>query len=377
MHIEQFQSGHFRQQIQYRSFSPTPINLQWSWADPQVNSLLAEANRWIGELNAFGQILPDVDLYIKMHVLKEASSSSRIEGTRTSLDAAAMPEEEIDPEGRDDWREVQNYVCAMNLGVERLATLPLSNRLLRETHAVLMAGVRGEHKNPGEFRTSQNWIGGTSLADAVFIPPHADEVPELMSDLERFWHNREIQVPHLIRIALSHYQFETIHPFQDGNGRSGRLLITLYLMSHGLLAKPCLYLSAFFEKNRSAYYDALMAVRTRHDLLHWIRFFLTALNTTAQDAVRTFRLIVDLKSQLDAQVHSLGRRAHNGAKLLKRLYDRPAVRSQDVVRELQVSPMTAQTLLDAFAERDILREVTGFRRNRLYLFERYLNLFRT
>lgn len=377
MQIEQFQSGRFRQQFQYRSFTPALINIQWGWSDPQINSLLAEANRWIGELNAFGQLLPDVDLYIKMHVLKEASSSSRIEGTQTSIETAALPEDEVDPEGRDDWDEVQNYVRAMNLGVERLSSFPLSNRLLRETHAILMSGVRGEHKTPGEFRTSQNWIGGSNLSDAVFIPPHPEEMPELMSDLEQFWHNDGIHVPHLVRIAISHYQFETIHPFQDGNGRIGRLLITLYLMSHGLLAKPCLYLSAFFEKNRPAYYDALMAVRTRHDLLHWIRFFLNALNVTAKDAVKTFRSIVDLKAQLDAEVQGLGRRAPNGARLLKHLYSQPAVRSQDIVRELAVSPMTAQSLINAFVERGILLEITGNRRNRLYYFNRYLDLFRT
>ncbi|HHT9887507.1 TPA: Fic family protein, partial [Legionella pneumophila] len=276
MKIEDFQSGQWISQYKYKSFLPIPVNQEWYWEDPQINTSLEKASRALAELDSFTLIVPDVDLFIQMHITKEANTSSRIEGTQTNFDEALMGANFITPEKRNDWQEVQNYIKAINEAVKELKTLPLSNRLLKQTHKILMYGVRGEHKMPGEYRISQNWIGGSSLSDATFIPPHQDNVPELMSDLEKFWHNEKINVPDLIRIAISHYQFETIHPFLDGNGRIGRLLITLYLVEKGLLQKPSLYLSDFFERNRSSYYDALMAVRTSNNLLHWIKFFLSA-----------------------------------------------------------------------------------------------------
>ncbi len=261
MKMEEFRSGVFRQQYQYKSFSTSLVNQVWTWEEPKVNTLLEKATQALSALNAFSLIVPNVDLFIQMHIMKEANTSSRIEGTQTEMDEALMDVEQINPEKRNDWQEVQNYVQAMNQALAALEKLPLSNRLLKDTHAILLQGVRGERKTPGEFRTSQNWIGGSSLQDAVFIPPHQNEVDELMADLEKFWHNDEIYVPHLIRIAISHYQFETIHPFLDGNGRIGRLLITLYLVSHGMLHKPSLYLSDYFEKHKGAYYDALTTAR--------------------------------------------------------------------------------------------------------------------
>lgn len=213
MKFETFQSGQWLQQYQYKSFSPVTINREWSWEEPKINTLLERASRALAELDAFTLIVPDVDLFIQMHITKEANNSSRIEGTQTHIDEAILDSSQLAPEKRDDWQEVQNYIQAINEAIYELERLPLSNRLLKQTHAILMQGVRGEHKTPGEFRTSQNWIGGSSLADATFIPPHPSEVIDLMSDLETFWHNENINVPDLIRIAISHYQFETIHPF--------------------------------------------------------------------------------------------------------------------------------------------------------------------
>jgi Fic family protein len=375
MKMEEFRSGVFRQQYQYKSFSPSLVNQVWTWEDPKVNTLLEKATQAISALNAFSLIVPNVDLFIQMHIMKEANTSSRIEGTQTEMDEALMDVEQIDPEKRNDWQEVQNYVQAMNQALAALENLPLSNRLLKETHAILLQGVRGERKTPGEFRTSQNWIGGSSLQDAVFIPPHQNEVDELMADLEKFWHNDEIDVPHLIRIAISHYQFETIHPFLDGNGRIGRLLITLYLVSHGMLHKPSLYLSDYFEKHKGAYYDALTTVRASNNLLHWIKFFLVAVIATAEKGQETFRKILALKNEVDGQIVSLGRRAENARNLLLHLYQKPLINANSVSRLLDLSPRAANALIGDLQSLGILRETTGFKRNRLFMFEKYLHLF--
>ena len=375
MKFETFQAGAWHPRYQYKSFEPVLVDHEWLWEDPTINALLESANRALGELNAFSLIVPDIDLFIQMHVVKEAQTSSRIEGTQTGMDEALLSEDQVQPEKRDDWREVRNYVDAVNSAIVELNTLPLSNRLLKQTHETLMRGVRGEHKQPGEFRTSQNWIGGSSLSDAVFIPPHPDGVPTLMSDLEKFWHDETITVPHLVRLAISHYQFETIHPFLDGNGRIGRLLVPLYLVSHGLLAKPSLYLSDFFERNRTSYYDALMRVRVANDLIHWIRFFLQGVTETAIKGRNVFQQILALRTEAEHKILSLGKRAPNARQALNLLYRKPILSASDLEQGLGISHPTANALLRDFIRLGLLREVTGAARHRLYVFETYLDLF--
>ena len=376
MKFETFKAGSWKQQYQYKSFQPTQMKREWSWDDPRINVLLEKATKALGELNAFSLIVPDVDWFIHMHIIKEANTSSRIEGTRTEIYEAVLEDEEIIlPERRDDWREVQNYVQAMNHAIQELQTLPLSMRLLCKTHEIVLSGVRGERKTPGELRRSQNWIGGSSVADAAFVPPHQDELPELLTDLEAFWHNDQIHVPHLVRCALSHYQFETIHPFLDGNGRIGRLLITLYLVSHGLLHKPSLYLSAHLEKHRGAYYDALTRVRESNDIGHWVRFFLKAITETAKSGKQTFHRILKLRQEVDAKIVSLGRRAANGHMLVRFLYQKPHVNVNQVATHLNLSYAAANKLVSAFVELGILEEDTGWQRNRTFVFRKYMQLF--
>lgn len=375
MKFETFKPGRWHQRLQYKSFEPVPVNHDWQWEDPQINVLLEMANRALGELNAFSLIVPDIDLFIEMHVVKEAQTSSRIEGTNTGIDEALLPEEQINPEKRDDWREVRNYIDAVNFAVAELRNLPLSNRLLRQAHAILLRGARGEHKQPGEFRISQNWIGGSSLADAAFIPPHHEGVPELMGDLEKFWHNQAVAVPHLIRLAISHYQFETIHPFLDGNGRIGRLLIPLYLVSHGVLAKPSLYLSDFFERNRGSYYDALTRVRLSGDLIHWVRFFLRGVAETSSKGRDTFGKILALRVDVEQRILTLGKRVPNARAALNLLYRSPVISASGLEQQLGVSAPTAQALIKDLMRLGVLTEITGLMRGRLYEFQPYLGLF--
>ena len=376
MIFKKFLAGSWKQQYQYKSYCPALVNQEWSWEDPRINVLLENATRALGELNAYTKIVPDVDLFIQMHILKEANTSSRIEGTKTHIEDDVLSVEEVAPEKRDDWQEVQNYVAAMNNAVKALESLPLSMRLLKDTHATLLAGARGEKKTPGEFRRSQNWIGGSSPVDAVFVPPHHDDMPDLLSDLEKFWHNEQINVPKLIRAALTHYQFETIHPFQDGNGRIGRLLIPLYFISNRLLDKPSLYMSAHLEKYRDQYYDALMRVRTSNDIGHWCRFFLQAVIDTAEQGKITFQKILALRQEMDSAVFKLGRRAENARSLIRHLYKSPWITLPMIEKILQIKRNPARALLTGMQELGLLEEITGFKRNRIFLFRRYVDIFK-
>jgi Fic family protein len=377
MQTPPFKSGTYKQEYQYKSFTPNPINKPFTWNDPIIDVLLEEATRLVGELNAYSHLIPDVDFFIRMHILKEATTSSRIEGTQTNIDEAVLPEEEIAPERRDDWVEVQNYTKAMNHSIAALERLPLSMRLLREAHEILMSSARGEHRNPGQIRKSQNWIGGSNLKNAVFIPPTPQELPALLTDLEKFWHNEKIAIPHLIRTAISHYQFETIHPFLDGNGRVGRLLITLYLVDKKILTKPTLYLSDFFERNRGAYYDALTAVRASNDIEHWMKFFLTGVAETAAGSKQTFERVVALRQRCEEKILQLGKRAAKGQALLRQLYSQPVMSANDVSAKLDITHQSASSLIRSFEGMGILREITGRKKDRLFMFSEYLELFST
>lgn len=375
MDLTKFKSGENINQIEYSSFSPEKINHSWIISSPEVNKLLAEANRLIGELNAFSQIIPDVDFFISMHILKEATTSSKIEGTKTNMEEALIKEEDINPEKRDDWAEVQNYINAINYSIKELEKLPISNRLIKNTHKVLLSGVRGKHKIPGEFRTSQNWIGVT-LKDAIFIPPHHTEIAELMGDLELFIHENQFHIPHLIKIAIIHYQFETIHPFLDGNGRLGRLLITLYLVNNKVLTKPSLYLSDFFQRNKGYYYDNLMNVRRNSDLVQWIKFFLVGVIETSKGSIQVFKDILSLKEKIELEkLPRLGSKIENGQKLIKQLYQIPITEVKFVASFLEISQSTANRFINNLVELGILEELTGYKRNRKFIFKEYFNIF--
>ncbi len=377
MKIEDFQAGQYEPRFEYRAFFPEPVCHEWIIADPALIDLLGRADRALGALNAFSQLVPDIDFFIRMYVAKEATQSSRIEGTQTNIEDAFKERDDLNPEARDDWSEVQNYIRAVNFAIRALETLPLSGRLLRQTHEILMEGVRGERKQPGDFRTSQNWIG-VSLKNAIFVPPHHEHVPRLMSDLEKFLHDGEIAVHPLIRIAIAHYQFETIHPFLDGNGRLGRLLISLYLASTNLLLKPALYLSDYFERNKTAYVDHLMAVRQGNHLREWLVFFLYGVEETARAAASVFRAVLDLKQRIEREVlpRFSVRRQDNAQMLMRHLYGRPVIDVKWTAQMTGATINTAAALITDLVSWGVLTEVTGQRRNRLFAFQEYLDLFR-
>lgn len=380
--MKEFNAGKYILHKDYKTFVPSFINEGFDWATPELIMLLEEAYKDFDVLNAFSShFIPEdsLDFFIKMYATKEATDSNRIEGTKTTFDEAISPIESIAPERRDDWREVQNYLEAMNFSIEKLNELPLSMRLLKDTHKILLQGARGKNKAPGEIRKTQNWIGGSSLKDAYFIPPEPSLLPELLSDLEKFIHNKNLQIPALIKAGIAHYQFETIHPFLDGNGRIGRLLIILYLIQEGFLSKPSLYISAFFEKHRSSYYDALDLVKRSNNIEHWLKFFLTGIIETKKDCLENLKEIINLYEHISVFIFgTLGKEkaTKNIIHLSKYLFSQPRVTIKDVQNELKISVPAANKLVAKFVSLGILKEVSGFKRNRYFVFEDYLKIFR-
>jgi len=374
--MNSFSSGQWLKRDGYRSFEPALINRPWIINAPPVLEALSLADRQIGRLDMFSEYVPNLDLFVQMHVTKEATQSSRIEDTRTEIEEAVLPEEEVAVERRDDWREVNNYVEAMREAMDSLEALPFSTRLLRQAHATLMPGVRGEHKTPGEYRRSQNWIGGSNPGNARFVPPIPENVPELMSDLEKFAHNADLHLPPLVTAAVMHYQFETIHPFLDGNGRIGRLMVPLYLVSRGILKQPVLYLSDYLERNRAEYYERLTRVRRDNAMNEWLHFFLDGLSETARNGVDTFDQILQFQRHWETEIQTWGRQATTGLKLFRSLFTAPCMNARTVAEVAAVSPPTAYKLIERFTDHGLIREITGARRGRLFLFDAYLKLFR-
>lgn len=374
--MKNFKAGRYINQRTYKSFQPDKIDRQWNVDNMELMNLLSQADRQLGRLDMYSEYIPNINLFISMHVLKEASQSSKIEGTKTNIEEALLDKEDIIEEKRDDWEEVQNYILALNTAISELEKIPLSSRLIKETHKILLKGVRGTHKSPGEFRTSQNWIGGASINDATFVPPTAITVDEYMGDLENFAHNKNYYFPDLLKIALIHYQFETIHPFLDGNGRVGRLMITLYLVEKGVLKKPVLYLSDFFERNRSLYYDNLTRVREKNDLIQWCKFFLVGVIETAKNSIMTFDSILKLQKEVDGKLQGLGRRLVNAQTIVNYLFQRPVVDAQKAKDLTGLSLPSVYKLIDEMESLNIIEEITGAKRGKLYLFREYIKLFK-
>lgn len=374
--MKDFKSGNYINQGYYKSFQPDFVDRQWHIDNMEIMQLLSQADRELGRLDMYSNYIPNIELFISMHVLKEATQSSKIEGTQTNIEEALLDKEDVPLDKRDDWEEVQNYINAMNAAIKALDQLPFSSRLIRETHRVLMQGVRGSKKQPGEFRSSQNWIGGASINDAIFVPPVHTSIQELMADIEKFVHDDNKYFPELLKIGIVHYQFETIHPFLDGNGRVGRLMIPLYLVSRGILRKPILYLSDFLERNRTHYYDNLMRAREKNDINQWLKFFLVGIIETAKNGIETFDNILGLRKKVDEKIQTLGSRAANAQKVVNQLYLKPMVNAEKVAGIAEISLPSAYLLIRELERLEIIKEITGGQRKKVYLFEDYLEIFK-
>lgn len=377
-----FKSGEYKtfftgKEYEYKSFMPNLINRPFEWTDNEIPILVEEAGHSLGSLNECSLLVPDINAFIRMNVVKEATISTRIEGTRTEIEEAILSEEDILPEKRDDWNEVHNYIIAMNYAIETVKKIPLSVRVLKEIHKILLKGARGEGKQPGEFRKSQNWIGGKTISDAHFVPPYYEELPALLTDLEKFWHDDTLKIPKIIKVALTHYQFETIHPFLDGNGRIGRLLITLELLYYGLLSRPILYISDFLEKNKNDYFNNLDIVRTKNNIDKWLVFFLKGIIETAFKSKNTFEEVIKLRLQYEDKIRTLGRRAQLGQSLLFLFFSYPIIDTGNVAKKLNIAFNTAKSLLNEFGKLQMVKIFPIKKAKRkLFILWDYFNLYK-
>ena len=369
---------YIRQPAGYDAFVPAPFPPDEIAMEPPLLHLNSRADLELGKLVGATSILPNPDLFVFMYIRREAVLSSQIEGTQASLMDILEYEASLrDMATRTDVAEVSNYIAALRYGLERVKELPPSLRLIREIHGRLMDGVRGGEpaKTPGEFRRSQNWVGGPSPESARYVPPPVPVMDEALDQFEKAIHAHS-DYPLLVEIGLAHAQFETIHPFLDGNGRMGRLLITFLLCHHRVLTEPLLYLSIFFKQNRQEYYERLQAIRDKGDWEGWLAFFLEGVATVATEATGTARKIVELREEVREQIaQHMGRRASRAHQLLDGLFRNPVVNVKDVERMTDLSQPAANALTTALAEMGILKELTGQRRNRVFMFETYLSLF--
>lgn len=370
--VESFQAGKYVSSGENRCFVPSLVNDEWNWQSPKIYELLERTSYRLGKLQGLSSLSPDLGLFIFLFARREAVASSRIEGTQTELDETAKPETEIPPERRDDWCEVLNYVMALEEA--QAEPLPVSSRMICRAHRTLMRGVRGKNKAPGEFRRVQNHLPASPVSDA-FYPPPASEVDALMSDLEKFLHNDRISLPMLMRAAIAHYQFETIHPFLDGNGRIGRLIIPLHLQDKGMTGKPLLYLSRYLEKNKMRYYENLTRARGG-DMARWLEFFLRGVEYAAEDSARALIAAIDLEKKAAKTIQKEFKRGGRGPALLEYLFANPVIGVDNVADKFQITYAAANAMVDKLARIKLLREEAGRRRNRLFFFREYLDIFK-
>jgi Fic family protein len=359
----------------YRAYIPSKLgeNLPFE-LDLELVNLLGEANRYIGKLDEITNVLIAPGFFVKMFARKEAALSSQIEGTQATFSDLLKREAGIESnEIPSDVKEIENYLRALDYGISRLDSFPISLRLMREVHKILLHDVRGTDKNPGEFRLSQNWIGGRSINTATYIPPPVDEMNEMLDNFEKFIH-QEDQIHHLIKAAIIHAQLEMIHPFLDGNGRIGRLLITFYLNNKSVISKPTLYLSKYFKRNRKTYYECLLNISEKNDLMGWIKFFLEGIVKTSKEGVDLARRINELKEKDVHKIQSLGRSTPKADILLMELFSSPIISIDDVCKIVDLTFPNAQKLINRFIDLEILYSYNAKKRNKLFFYQNYMDI---
>jgi Fic family protein len=361
---------------EYKAFIPNKLpyvgSLQF---DDSILDLLSKASILLGRLDGITELLPDPDFFVLMYIKKEATSSAQIEGTQATFADLLKHEAGVsDPAIPDDVKEIVNYIKAMNYGVQRLSTLPLSLRLIREIHRILLAGTRGQGKNPGEFRKSQNWVGGRTINLATYVPPPAHEMVGLLGNFEEFLHQK-IRMPIIIKAALIHAQFELIHPFLDGNGRTGRLLIAFYLYHEKVLKRPLLFLSDYFRRFRQEYYDRLNSISKRDELEGWLKYFLDGVINVSENATTLSQKIIELRKEDEEKIINLGKAAKSGIKLLNYLYSNPIVSGNLTEKITGLSPSNARNVIGRFIKLNILKQADKRQREKRYIYERYVKLF--
>ena len=364
-------------QSEYSCFVPSPLPLKNEndiKYDSEMIYLISEANRHIGRLGEVTDSLISPNYFVYMYARKEATLSSQIEGTKATFSDLIKSEAGIEDEVPNDVKEIENYMKAIEYGFERIKTLPLSLRLLREIHAILMSGVRGEHKTPGEFRTSQNWIGGYSINSASYIPPSVEYLGDCLDNFEKFMHEEDKTSP-LIKAAILHSHFEMIHPFLYGNGRLGRLLITLYLSVNNILHRPTLYLSKYLKKHRSVYYDLLSNIHQKGQYEEFIKFFLTGIIQTSKEAVEIARNITELKNNDIKKISTLGRLSESALTIYESLFSKPTIRIEEVSKLLNVSVSTAGRLLNKLVGEDILKNLNNKKKDKIFVYQKYIDIF--
>jgi len=361
---------------EYFCFVPADLPLQNPpiQYDDEMIYLVSEANRFIGRLDEVTDTLISPSYFVYMYARKEAALSSQIEGTRATFSDLIKAEAGMADEVPNDVQEIENYVKAISYGFERLETLPLSLRLIREIHAILMTGVRGENKSPGEFRRSQNWIGGYSINTASYVPPSVDYLNGCLDNFEKFMHENDRMSP-LVKVALIHSQFEMIHPFLDGNGRVGRLLIAFYLAAKNILHKPTLYISKFIKRNQQAYYDCLSNIHIKGDYESWIKFFLTGVIETAKEAVEIARYITVLRENDLHKISVLGRTSENAMAIYEGLFDKPTISIEEAMAKLDISAATGGRLLERLCEEGILTNLDNRKRKKVFVYQNYIDVF--